>query len=47
MTTDNYVSVTCDLAEGGTVAFDIPHSEADDYDDTHLAYEILQSAAGA
>ncbi len=45
--TDKTVSVTSELNEGATVSFDIPHSEADDHDETHLAYEILSAAAGA
>ena len=45
--TDQYVSVTCTLASAQVVALDIPHSEADDHDETHLAYEILNAAAGA
>ena len=44
--TDEYVGVTCTLASTVVVAFDIPHSEADDHDETHLAYEILSAAAG-
>ncbi len=44
--TDKFVGVTSTLASAVVVAFDIPHSEADDHDETHLAYEILSAAAG-
>ena len=46
-TTDKTISVQSTLASAEVVAFDIPHSEADDHDITHLAYEILSAAAGA
>ncbi len=45
-TIDAKIAVTSTLADGSVVAFDIPHSEADDHDETHLAYELLQAAAG-
>ncbi len=45
--TDSYISITCTLVSAQEVVFDVPYSEADDHDETHLAYEILQSAAGA
>ena len=44
--TDKFIGVTSTLVSAQVVAFDIPHSEVDDHDETHLAYEILQSVAG-
>ena len=31
----------------GTVQFDVPWTEADDYDDTYLIYEMFAKAVGA
>ena len=44
--TDSYISITSTLVDATKVVFDVPHSEADDHDETHLAYEILNAAAG-
>ncbi len=43
---DKTISVQSTLASAVVVSFDIPHSEADDHDETHLAYELMQAAAG-
>jgi hypothetical protein len=45
--TDLYIGVTCTLADATEVVFDVPYSEADDHDETYLAYEMMQAAAGA
>jgi len=44
--TDKGISITSTLSTGQTVIFDVPYTEADDHDETHLAYEILSAAAG-
>ena len=44
---DSYIGITCTLADATEVVFDVPYSEADDHDETHLAYEIMQAAAGS
>ena len=44
--TDKGISITSTLSTGPVVIFDIPYTEADDYDETHLAYEILNAAVG-
>ncbi len=44
---DSYIGIACTLASAQEVVFNVPYSEADDHDETYLAYEILQSAAGA
>ena len=31
----------------GTVRFDIPYTEADDYDETWMVYQMFQTAVGA
>lgn len=31
----------------GQVVFDAPYTEADDYDDTHLVYEMFAKTVGA
>ncbi len=45
--TGSYISITCTLADASEVVFDVPHSEADDHDETYLAYELMQAAAGS
>jgi len=42
-----YLSVTCELASGETVIFDIPYTEADDYDDTWMIFDMFNKAVGA
>lgn len=46
MTDDEKVGVTTDLDGGATVGWDAPHTEADDHDETHLAYELFQAVVG-
>ncbi len=43
----SYISIACTLASTQEVVFDVPYSEADDHDETHLAYELMQAAAGS
>lgn len=40
------VGTTCDLTGGATVIFDIPYTEAADYDVTYLEYELFAKAVG-
>ncbi len=42
-----FISIECTLASTQEVVFDVPHSEADDHDETYLAYEMMQAAAGS
>lgn len=42
-----YVPVTCELNEGNTVLFDAPYTEADDYDETWMVYQMFQTTVGA
>ena len=44
--TDEKISITSTVG-AQAVIFDVPYTEADDHDETHLAYEILSAAAGA
>jgi hypothetical protein len=40
MATEEFISTTCDLTGGGTVVFDIPHSEAEDVEEEVTAFEL-------
>ena len=44
--TTEKIGITSTLSGDGVVAFDIPYTEADDHDETHLAFEILSAAVG-
>ena len=44
--TTEKIGITSTLSTGGVVVFDIPYTEADDHDETHLAFEILSAAVG-
>jgi hypothetical protein len=43
--TDKGIAITS-TAGAQTVIFNVPYTEADDHDETHLAYELLSAAAG-
>ena len=40
------IPAACELNEGNTVVFDIPWTEADDYDETWQVYQMFQSVVG-
>lgn len=40
------VLVECELADGTTVTFDVTDTEADDYDDTWMLYDLYVSTVG-
>lgn len=43
-----YESITCTLAGSGVVvAFDVPWTEDDDYDDTDLVFDLFDRTVGA
>lgn len=41
-----YIPVTCELDSGETILFDAPYTEADDYDDTYLLFELFAGTLG-
>lgn len=41
------ISVTCDLGDGNTAIFDVPDTEADDYDDTWMLFDLFNKTVGA
>ncbi len=43
----DFIPLTCNLNEGGTVIFDVPYTEADDHDNTDLLFELFSSVVGA
>ncbi len=43
--TDKGIAITS-TAGSQAVIFNVPYTEADDHDETHLAYELLSAAAG-
>ena len=43
--TDKGIAITS-TAGAQPVIFNVPYTEADDHDETHLAYELLSAAAG-
>lgn len=45
--TSEWLPITSDLDEGGTVEFDVPWTEQDDDDDTYLLFELFQRTVGA
>ena len=42
----DYLPVSCELNEGNTVTFDIPWTEAADFDETWQTYVLFQTLIG-
>lgn len=42
-----FISVTCDLDDGNTAIFDVPFTEADDYDETWMLFDLFNRSVGA
>jgi hypothetical protein len=42
-----FIPLTCNLNEGGTVIFDVPYTEADDVEETFTLYDLFSSLVGA
>ena len=40
------IPVSCDLAGGGTVVFDVPDTTVDDVDTTSWVFDLLVGAVG-